>query len=118
MIKVKRVYEPVEGDDGVRVLVDRLWPRGIKKDSKIDLWLKDIAPSKELREWFSHDLTKFEDFKKRYKEELMMKKDLLDKLVEMEKVNGVVTLLYSARSKDLNNAIVLLEVLNEYKKSL
>ena len=69
MIKVKRVYDPIEKDDGVRILVDRIWPRGIKKD-KIDIWLKDIAPSNELRKWYNHDLNKWEEFKRTYFDEL------------------------------------------------
>lgn len=107
MIKVKRVYELVERDDGVRVLVDRLWPRGVKKD-KIDIWLKDIAPSEELRKWFSHDPGKWEEFKKRYFEELS-KNSELHVLVELiKKSSGNVTLLYASKSP-YNNAVALKE---------
>ena len=69
MIKVKRVYDPIEKDDGIRILVDRMWPEGIKKD-KIDIWLKDIASSNELRKWYNHDPNKWEEFKRRYFDEL------------------------------------------------
>jgi len=111
MIKIKRVYDPVSSDDGKRILVDRLWPRGIKKeDARIDLWQKDIAPSDELRKWFSHDPAKWPDFKKRYKEELKDKLELIEKLREKPK-KGNVTLLFAAKDTGHNNAVVLKEVL-------
>ena len=110
MIKVKRVYEPLDETDGFRILVDRLWPRGISKE-KVDLWLKEISPSKELRVWFSHKKERFAEFKKRYFEELRGKRELLEKIKELEKEKGVVTLLYAAKDKELNNAQVLKEFL-------
>ncbi|BFI73149.1 uroporphyrin-III methyltransferase [Nanoarchaeota archaeon] len=112
MIKIKRVYDPIENDDGIRILVDRIWPRGIKKD-KIYIWLKDIAPSNELRKWFNHDPNKWEEFKRRYFEELD-KNSELNKLIEIIKNNKNVTLLYSAKSP-YNNAVALKEYLEKLK---
>ncbi len=81
MLKIKRIYDLFDKDDGFRILVDGLWPRGLTKEkAKIDLWLKEIAPSKSLREWFSHDPDKWAEFKNRYKKELKTKKELLERL--------------------------------------
>ncbi len=114
MIKIKRIYEKPSEDDGFRILVDRLWPRGIKKDeSKVDLWLKEIAPSNELRKWFSHRKERWIDFKKRYKEELKEKTELIEKIKKLENVHGTVTLLFSAKDVEHNNAVVLLEFIKE-----
>ena len=114
MIKIKRIYEPPEKEDGFRVLVDRLWPRGVSKDkARVDLWLKEIAPSDQLRKWFSHDPEKWEDFKKRYREELEDKEKLIQTIKKIEKERGVVTLLYSAKDEKHNNAVALNEVLQE-----
>ncbi|WP_221289870.1 DUF488 domain-containing protein [Stygiolobus caldivivus] len=110
MIKVKRVYDPVEKGDGVRILVDRLWPRGIKKD-KVDVWLKDIAPSEELRTWFGHDPDKWEEFKRRYFEELS-KNPKLDILLQLIKKGEDVTLLYASKSP-YNNAVALKEFIDK-----
>lgn len=106
-LKIKRVYDEIEEDDGMRILVDRLWPRGISKASaQIDIWLKDIAPSSELREWFGHDETKWEEFQTRYRKELGKKKDLFGSLCE--KINSHdVTLVYAATEKRYNNATAL-----------
>lgn len=104
MIKVKRVYEPKEMDDGPWILVERLWPRGIKRE-KIDLWLKDIAPSTELRIWFSHDPAKWEEFQKRYFSELE-KNETVEQVFKMAS-SGNVTLVYAARDTQRNNAIAL-----------
>jgi Uncharacterized conserved protein len=106
MIKTKRVYEPKEETDGLRILVDRLWPRGIKKD-KIDLWLKDIAPSNEIRKFY-HESKDFEAFKKKYIEELK-EKDTKE-LLELAKQNTI-TLLYASKEPQ-NNAVVLKEYLD------
>ena len=107
MIKLKRVYEKVENNDGLRVLVDRLWPRGVKKEeAKLDEWLKDIAPSSKLRKWFSHDPNKWEEFKIRYEEELAQKEELLDKLIQDAKGKNI-TLVYASREKQFNNVMVL-----------
>ena len=110
MIKTKRVYEKSAKDDGTRVLVDRLWPRGIsKKAAKIDEWLKEIAPSDKLRKWFGHDPAKWKDFKRKYIKELQGKRDL-KKLQDISRV-GTLTLVYSARDEMHNQAIALKEFL-------
>lgn len=106
MIKVKRVYDPVEKDDGVRVLVDRLWPRGVSKE-KVDLWLKDIAPSDDLRRWYNHDPNKWEEFKRRYFEELS-KNPKINVLLKLIREGKNVTLLYASKSP-YNNAVALKE---------
>jgi len=114
MIKIKRVYEKAEESDGIRILVDRLWPRGIKKEeAKVDYWLKEISPSNELRKWFSHDFNKWEEFKNKYFNELNSKKELINFLLELIKKNSNVTLLYSAKEEKYNNAVALKEYLQE-----
>lgn len=111
MIKIKRVYEAPSKDDGFRVLVDRLWPRGVSKEkARIGLWLKDIAPSDGLRKWFGHKEERWEEFKKRYSKELEGKKNFLEQLKKMQK-EGVVTLLFGAKDESRNNAAVLKELL-------
>ncbi len=108
MIKIKRVYEEPDRSDGFRILVDRLWPRGLKKEEvKVDLWLKDIAPSDELRKWFEHDPGKWDEFKRRYSEELKEKKELVDLIIA--KVHSGVTLLYGTKEEKYNNARALEE---------
>jgi uncharacterized protein YeaO (DUF488 family) len=108
MIKLKRVYEVASKDDGFRILVDRLWPRGVeKKKAKVDLWLRDVGPSDELRNWFSHDPKKWEEFRKRYETELKTKTELIQKIKQAEWENGTVTLLYSARDQEYNQAVAL-----------
>jgi len=108
-LKTKRVYEPEEESDGLRVLVDRLWPRGVKKMA-IDLWLKDIAPSDALREWFHHEERKWSDFRKKYLKEL---KDNPDAVAELRRAGKgkTVTLLYGARDTEHNQALVIAEFL-------
>jgi uncharacterized protein YeaO (DUF488 family) len=114
MIKIKRIYEHVAEEDGFRILVDRLWPRGVKKKAaRINLWLKDVAPSNELRKWFAHDPEKWEDFKKKYAEELSAKQPSLKEIRQMEKEKGTVTLLYSAKDVEHNNAVALQSVLEK-----
>jgi uncharacterized protein YeaO (DUF488 family) len=106
-ISIKRIYDPVEKQDGLRVLVDRIWPRGLKKaDAKIDLWLKEIAPSTELRKWFKHDPEKWPEFQKRYRQELKQQPDLIKPILENAKKHHV-TLLFSAKDADHNNAQAL-----------
>ena len=107
MIKIKRVYEKPQVDDGIRILVDRLWPRGLTKEkARIDLWLKDIAPSTQLRKWFSHDPAKWTGFRKRYLEELERNKE--ESLLLREQLKkGNVTLVYAAKDKEHNEALVL-----------
>ena len=113
MIKMKRIYDPFSREDGKRVLVDRLWPRGLKKEeAHIDEWLRDIAPSDALRKWFSHDPSRWEEFKKMYKDELKDKKELLKKLLTYSK-KGTVTLLFAAKDTEHNNAVVIKEVLRK-----
>jgi len=107
MIKLKRVYDPVADDDGTRFLVERLWPRGIKKsDLQMQAWLKDVAPSSSLRQWFSHDPKKWNDFRERYFRELRSNVRALEPLVAAAK-QGTVTLLYSSRDSEHNNAVAL-----------
>lgn len=109
-LKIKRVYEAYSEDDGYRILVDRLWPRGIKKENAhLDLWIKDIAPTNELRKWFGHDGTKFDEFSERYVSELESnpRKDEFKKLVQEKLLQGDVTLLFGAKDTEHNNAAVL-----------
>lgn len=106
-LQIKRVYEPPERSDGVRVLVDRLWPRGLRKeDAKLDEWCKEIAPSNELRRWFGHDPARWAEFQKRYTKELAATEDLCDALRKAAKTKTV-TLLYAAQDTEHNNAVVL-----------
>ncbi len=110
-IAVKRVYEPAAAGDGQRVLVDRLWPRGVKKeDAHLDLWLKDVAPSDELRKWFGHDPDRWAEFRKRYREELKAKAEAIEELRALL-AKGKVTLLFGAHDERHNNAVVLAEYL-------
>jgi len=114
VIKIKRVYDRPTSDDGIRILVDRLWPRGISKDkAKADMWLRDIAPSSQLRKWFAHDQRKWEAFERKYEEELGNKRELLHRIKQIEKEKGIVTLLYSARDEEHNNAVVLSAMLRK-----
>ncbi len=107
MIQLKRIYEEPSRGDGLRVLVERLWPRGFTKErASIDLWLKDVAPSAELRKWFSHDLKRWEQFRQRYQQELEAKRDLIALLKQKER-EGTVTLIYAARDEGHNSALVL-----------
>ncbi|MEP6757024.1 MAG: DUF488 domain-containing protein [Chthonomonadales bacterium] len=111
IIKIKRVYDRPEKDDGERVLVDRLWPRGLTKErAAVDLWLKDVAPSTELRKWFGHDPAKWDQFQIRYRKELTEKKDDL-KLLEEQSKKHTVTLVYGSRDVEHNEAQVLKAIL-------
>ena len=111
-IQIKRIYDPTGDDDGLRVLVDRLWPRGVKKEgASVDVWAKELAPTTELRQWFDHDASKFSEFRSRYLKELDDKDDVVRKL--FEDANGrTLTLLFAARDRFCNHAVVLLEYLN------
>lgn len=112
MVKIKRVYEPSNNDDGFRVLVDRLWPRGVsKKSAGIDLWLKEIAPSTNLRKWFDHDIAKWEIFRTKYLKELEAQPHLVKQLHALVKERGTITLLYAAKNEQLNQAVVLRELI-------
>lgn len=114
MIKTKRIYDAASTDDGFRILVDRLWPRGVSKEkAHLDLWLKEVAPSTTLRKWFGHDPAKWSEFKKKYKEELQDKKEMIDQLKTLEKQHKAVTLLYGAKDTEHNEAIVLADILNK-----
>jgi len=112
-LKIKRVYEEPEANDGRRILVDRLWPRGLTKEkAKVDLWLKDIAPSTELRKWFGHDPEKWRSFRERYQNELKHHPDQLG-LINREMKEGMVTLVYGARDQVHNEAVVLKQFLEK-----
>lgn len=107
MLKTKRIYEKPEKSDGHRVLVDRLWPRGLKKEeAALDLWLKDVAPSTELRQWYGHDPRRWQEFKRRYFSELEEKNDLTEQIASLQK-GRVVTLLYAAKEERMNQADAL-----------
>lgn len=111
MIRVKRIYDPAEPDDGYRVLIDRLWPRGVSKSAAaFDLWLKEIAPSTPLRSWFAHDHAKWHEFQARYVEELERNPEPVARLLEAAKA-GPLTLLYAARDEQHNHAPVLRDYL-------
>jgi len=114
MFKVKRVYSAAEPADRYRVLVDRIWPRGVSKEkARIDLCMKEIAPSDQLRKWFGHDPKRWVEFQKRYREDLKAKPQLIDQLREFEKKHGTVTLVYSARDEQRNQAVVLCAFLQD-----
>jgi uncharacterized protein YeaO (DUF488 family) len=116
MIQTKRVYEKPAKTDGFRVLVDRLWPRGLTKEkAKLDLWVKEIAPSDELRKWFHHEEGSWSDFEKKYKAELTKKETLLSELNGLVKEHGTVTLLFGSKDEKQNQAVVLAEMLKQTK---
>lgn len=113
MIKIKRIYDAPAPEDGIRILVDRLWPRGLSKEkAKVDLWLKEIAPSNELRKWYSHDPKKWAEFKKKYFNDLNSKRELVVQIVQNMKA-GDVTLLYSSKEEKINNAVALKEYIEK-----
>ena len=112
--KTKRAYEPPGPDDGVRILVDRIWPRGLSKDKlRIDYWAKDIAPSTSLRKWYKHDPEKWDEFKQRYFDELNSNLSAVDTLMNQIEVE-VVTLVYASKEKKLNNANALIDYLKTH----
>lgn len=111
MIRLKRIYEPPALDDGYRILIDWLWPRGVSKEkAALDLWLKDIAPSSELRTWFGHEAERFEEFKARYETELA-DNSAVRQLKELVQQHKLVTLLYAAHDPQINHAVVLRDYL-------
>jgi uncharacterized protein YeaO (DUF488 family) len=113
-INIKRAYDAAEKTDGYRILVDRLWPRGIPKEkAKIDLWLKDVAPSDELRKWFGHDPERWPEFQTKYRAELANRKELLQDLKRLEPEHRAITLVYAAKDEAHNDAVVLKDVLGE-----
>jgi uncharacterized protein YeaO (DUF488 family) len=110
-IRIKRAYEEPDREDGTRILVDRLWPRGLTKEkARVDLWLKDVAPSTELRKWFAHDPDKWTEFESRYQEELKRNKEQLS-LLRKEAAKGPVTLVYGAKDQQHNEAVILQKLL-------
>jgi len=109
MVKLKRAYEAPTKDDGERVLVERLWPRGLtKQKAKIDLWVKEISPSTELRKWFGHDPEKWDEFRRRYKSELKQQPELVDQLRDKAR-KGPITFVYAAKDELHNSALLLKE---------
>jgi uncharacterized protein YeaO (DUF488 family) len=113
MVKIKRVYEEPAPQDGVRLLVDRLWPRGLSKErARLERWLKEIAPSEELRRWFGHDPAKWQEFRLRYREELSAQRELVDELRKLA-AEETVTLLFAAHDEERNNAVVLKELIEK-----
>ncbi|MFN8160753.1 MAG: DUF488 domain-containing protein [Solirubrobacterales bacterium] len=112
-IRIKRVYEPASSDDGYRVLIDRVWPRGVSRErAALDEWARELAPSDGLRRWFGHDPGRFGEFRSRYRDELAPRRDELADLRRRAGA-GVLTLLYAARDREHNNAVVLAELLRE-----
>ena len=111
-IKVKRVYDPSSPEDGYRVLVDRLWPRGLsEKAAHVDLWMRDVAPTTELRKWYGHEVGKWPEFRERYEKELAQHGELLDLVRDIEHHRKTVTILFGAKDQEHNEANVLAEVL-------
>ncbi|MEO6859325.1 MAG: DUF488 family protein [Solirubrobacteraceae bacterium] len=111
-VQIKRIYDPAEDADGYRVLVDHVWPRGVSRErARLDDWARELAPSDELRTWFSHVPERFEEFRKRYRRELAVQPELLEKLREAS--NGRLTVVYAARDREHNNAAVLAEFLRD-----
>ena len=106
-VRLKRAYEPAAPEDGMRVLIDRLWPRGLRKaDAAVDRWMKDIAPSTELRQWFGHDPERWTEFRRRYVRELQQRAAAIDELRELAQ-HHTVTLVFSARDEEHNDAVAL-----------
>jgi uncharacterized protein YeaO (DUF488 family) len=115
-IRIKRIYDPPSPQDGFRILVDRLWPRGLSKEkAKVDLWLREISPSNELRKWYGHDPDKWNEFKKKYLEEIEAKNDEFD-FLRKKAQEGTVTFLFSSREEKLNNAQALKEFVESKRK--
>jgi uncharacterized protein YeaO (DUF488 family) len=117
MIQIKRAYEPRSADDGARYLIDRLWPRGVRKeDLDVRDWLKDVAPSADLRRWFGHDPAKWDEFQNRYQAELADKPDTWQPLLDAAR-EGTLTLVYSAKDTEHNDAVVLKAWLDEQMRN-
>jgi len=110
-LRIKRVYEPADDADGTRVLVDRIWPRGVSK-AKVDIWLKDLAPSTELRKWFNHEVERWPEFRRRYRAELAENPDGIRQVLDLID-EGPVTLLFGAHDAEHNQAVVLMEYLQK-----
>lgn len=111
--RIKRIYAPIDPTDGARILVDRLWPRGIQKQAAaLTLWLREIAPSAALRRWFGHDPERWDEFRRRYREELDRNVETVDRLATLSRT-GPVTLLFAARDQERNDAVALAEYMRE-----
>ena len=111
-LELKRVYDSASESDGYRILVDRLWPRGLTEGSaRVDLWLRRIAPTTELRKWYSHDVEKWPEFQKRYESELAAHGELLEVILDIERHRKIVTVLFGAKDAEPNEAKVVLDVL-------
>lgn len=116
-VRLKRAYEPPARSDGYRVLIDRLWPRGVsKEEAQLDEWARELAPSSELRRWFGHDPAKFREFRRRYRGELAGREEKLRELRRQART-GTLTLVYGARDSEHNDAVVLAELLRQGKRS-
>lgn len=112
VLKLKRIYEVPQNSDGYRILVDRIWPRGVSKErAAIALWLKEVGPSTGLRKWFGHDPARWLEFQKRYRQELRGRPELTARIKQLEKEHGVVTLVFSARDEERNQAVVIRDFL-------
>lgn len=112
-VRIKRVYDERSVDDGYRILVDRIWPRGVSKEhASVDIWMRSVAPTDSLRKWFGHEASKWEEFKKRYTKEIEHSPDF-DKLLSIVKEKKKVTLVYSAKDPERNQAVVLKELLEK-----
>jgi uncharacterized protein YeaO (DUF488 family) len=117
MVKIKRVYDPAERGDGERILVDRLWPRGLsKRAAAVDEWMKDLGPSHELRKWFGHDSRRWSEFRRRYVAELRTQRDPL-MAIARKATRGTVTLLFGARDPEHNQAVVLKGVIERLQRT-
>ncbi len=118
MIKIKRVYEQPSKDDGKRILIDRLWPRGLKKDdAQIDEWIKEVAPSNELRKWFNHDPNRWDEFKNRFFAELQGNREMVEGISNVAR-KGTVTLLFGSKEERFNNAVALKEYIDAKMNAL
>jgi uncharacterized protein YeaO (DUF488 family) len=112
VFQLKRIYSPAQKADGYRILVDRLWPRGVSRQkAHIDLWLKEIGPSDALRKWFGHDPARWREFLRRYRKELRAKADLVEQIKHLQKEHGKVTLIFSAHDEEHNQAVALRDFL-------
>ena len=115
-IRLKRAYDEASADDGVRILVERLWPRGLTKErAAIDLWMRDVAPSQELRRWYSHDVAKWNEFKKRYRAELAQNKAEVDELRKKCRAETV-TFVYAAKDEEHNSAVLLKDYVEGHRR--
>jgi uncharacterized protein YeaO (DUF488 family) len=112
-VRVKRIYDPVEPDDGYRVLIDHVWPRGVSRDrANLDAWLRELAPSDELRKWFDHIPERFDEFRTRYRDELSDHRERVEELRRRAR-KAPLTILYAARDREHNNAVVLAELVRD-----